>query len=109
MSKITLTIDGKQVQVEKGKTILDAAKKINVKIPTLCYHEDLCVAGNCRVCVVEIEGQGALQASCAIPAQNGMAIRTNTPKVRNARKRYYCAFGIGAQYAMYHLLQKYQL
>jgi NADP-reducing hydrogenase subunit HndD len=86
MSKITLTIDGKQVQVEKGKTILDAAKKINVKIPTLCYHEDLCVAGNCRVCVVEIEGQGALQASCAIPAQNGMAIRTNTPKVRNARK-----------------------
>ena len=56
MSKIKLHIDGKSVEVEKGKTILDAAKQINVKIPTLCYHEDLCVAGNCRVCVVEVEG-----------------------------------------------------
>ncbi len=86
MSKITLTIDGKQVQVEQGKTILDAAKKINVKIPTLCYHEDLCVAGNCRVCVVEVQGYRTLQASCAMPAIDGMEIRTNTPRVRNARK-----------------------
>ena len=86
MSKIKLTIDGKKVQVEEGKTILDAAKKINVKIPTLCYHQDLCLAGNCRVCVVEVEGHNTLQASCAIPAQDGMEIKTNTPKVRNARK-----------------------
>jgi len=86
MSKINLTIDNKKVSIEKGKTILDAAKKINVHIPTLCHHEDLCVAGNCRVCVVEVEGQKVLSASCAIPAEEGMVIKTNTPKVRNARK-----------------------
>lgn len=86
MSKINLTIDNKKVSIEKGKTILDAAKKINVYIPTLCHHEDLCVAGNCRVCVVEVEGQKVLSASCAVPAEEGMVIRTNTPKVRNARK-----------------------
>jgi NADH-quinone oxidoreductase subunit G/[NiFe] hydrogenase diaphorase moiety small subunit/NADP-reducing hydrogenase subunit HndD len=86
MSTINLTIDNKNVTIEKGKTILDAAKKINVRIPTLCHHEDLCVAGNCRVCVVEVEGSNALAASCAIPAEEGMVIKTNTPKVRNARK-----------------------
>jgi len=86
MSKINLNIDGKEVSIEKGKTILDAAKRINVRIPTLCHHEDLCVAGNCRVCVVEVEGSRTLAASCAVPAEESMVIRTNTPKVRNARK-----------------------
>lgn len=86
MSTINLTIDNKKVSIEKGKTILDAAKKVNVRIPTLCHHEDLCVAGNCRVCVVEVEGSRTLAASCAIPAEEGMVIKTNTPKVRNARK-----------------------
>ena len=78
MSTINLTIDNKKVAIEKGKTILDAAKKVNVRIPTLCHHEDLCVAGNCRVCVVEVEGSNALAASCAIPAEEGMVIKTNT-------------------------------
>lgn len=86
MSKINLIIDNKKVSVEKGQTILDAAKKVNVRIPTLCHHEDLCVAGNCRVCVVEVEGSRTLTASCAVPAEEGMVIKTNTPKVRNARK-----------------------
>lgn len=86
MALINLTIDNKPVSIEKGQTILDAAKKVNVRIPTLCHHEDLCVAGNCRVCVVEVEGQRTLSASCATPAEDGMVIRTNTPKVRNARK-----------------------
>lgn len=86
MSKINLVIDNKIVTVEKGQTILDAAKKVNVRIPTLCHHEDLCVAGNCRVCVVEIEGMRTLAASCAVPAEEGMIVKTNTPKVRNARK-----------------------
>ncbi|MBN1650105.1 MAG: iron hydrogenase small subunit [Bacteroidales bacterium] len=86
MSVINLTIDNKKVAIEKGKTILDAAKKVNVHIPTLCHHEDLCVAGNCRVCVVEVEGRNTLSASCAVPAEEGMVIKTNTPKVRNARK-----------------------
>ena len=86
MSNINLIIDGQKIEVEKGMTILDAAKKINVNIPTLCHHEDLCVAGNCRVCVVEVKGRERLEASCAVPAEEGMDILTNTAKVRNARK-----------------------
>ncbi|MDL2312523.1 [FeFe] hydrogenase, group A [Bacteroidales bacterium OttesenSCG-928-B11] len=84
--KINLTIDGINVTVEAGTTILDAAKSISIKIPTLCYHPDLCVAGNCRVCVVEQEGVRNLLASCAVPASDGMIIRTNSLKVRTARK-----------------------
>jgi NADH-quinone oxidoreductase subunit G/[NiFe] hydrogenase diaphorase moiety small subunit/NADP-reducing hydrogenase subunit HndD len=83
---VNIKIDGIDVSVEAGKTVLDAAKKLNIHIPTLCYHEDLCVAGNCRVCVVEQEGVKNLVASCAMPAQNGMVIHTNTHKVRNARR-----------------------
>ena len=83
---VNLKIDGIDVSVEEGKTVLDAAKKLNIHIPTLCYHEDLCVAGNCRVCVVEQEGVKNLVASCAAPAQEGMVIHTNTHKVRTARK-----------------------
>jgi NADP-reducing hydrogenase subunit HndD len=84
--KINLKIDGVEVNIEEGKTILDAARAINVHIPTLCYHEDLCVAGNCRVCVVEVTGAKALVASCAMPASNGMEVLTNSLKVRSARK-----------------------
>jgi NADP-reducing hydrogenase subunit HndD len=83
---ITITIDGLSVTVEPGKSILDAAKKIDVHIPTLCHHEDLCVAGNCRVCVVELEGRNNLIPSCATPAEEGMVIKTASPKVRRARK-----------------------
>ena len=83
---VNLKIDGIDVSVEAGKTVLDAAKKLNIHIPTLCHHEDLCVAGNCRVCVVEQEGVRNLVASCAMPAQEGMVIHTNTHKVRNARR-----------------------
>ncbi|MFO8053559.1 MAG: NADH-dependent [FeFe] hydrogenase, group A6 [Bacteroidales bacterium] len=83
---INLNIDGIDVSVEEGATILDAAKKINIKIPTLCFHDDLCVAGNCRVCVVEQEGGAGLVAACAMPANEGMKIHTNTLKVRRSRK-----------------------
>ncbi|MCG8411894.1 MAG: [FeFe] hydrogenase, group A [Bacteroidales bacterium] len=83
---VNLKVDGIDVSVEEGKTVLDAAKKLNIHIPTLCHHEDLCVAGNCRVCVVEQEGVRNLVASCAMPAQEGMVIKTNTHKIRNARK-----------------------
>ncbi len=85
-NKIKLHIDGTEVIVEKGTSILDAAKKIDVRIPTLCHHEDLCVAGNCRICVVEEEGKHTLTASCAVPATEGMKIKTSTPKIRRARK-----------------------
>ncbi len=83
---ISLTINGIDVSVSKGTSILEAAKKVNIRIPTLCYHEDLCVAGNCRVCVVEADNYRTLLASCATPCEQGMNIKTNTPKVRNARK-----------------------
>ncbi len=86
METINLCINDINVEVNKGATILDAAKKAGIRIPTLCYHEDLCVAGNCRVCVVEQKGVRALQASCAVPAAAGMQIYTNTQKVREARK-----------------------
>lgn len=85
-NNITLSIDGHNVVVEKGMSILDAAKKVNVRIPTLCHHEDLCVAGNCRICVVEEKGKANLTASCSTPAIEGMDIKTSSPKVRRARK-----------------------
>ncbi|MFC2101778.1 NADH-dependent [FeFe] hydrogenase, group A6 [Bacteroidota bacterium] len=84
--KVNLTIDGIKVSVDEGKTILDAATKLNIHIPTLCFHEDLCVAGNCRVCVVEQENSKTLPSSCATPASEGMVIHTNSGKVRVARK-----------------------
>lgn len=87
MSKqINITVDGVKLTVDEGTTILDAARKLNLHIPTLCHHDDLKVAGNCRVCAVEVEGAKALVASCAMPASEGMNIKTNTPKVRKARK-----------------------
>ena len=83
---INLTINNQKVSVDPGTTVLQAARKLNINIPTLCNHEDLCVAGNCRVCVVEQTGARTLVASCATPASEGMDIHTNTLKVRNARK-----------------------
>jgi len=85
-SNINLIIDGIEVNVPAGTSILEAAKQANIQIPTLCYHEDLCVAGNCRICVVEEKGKNNLTASCAAPATEGMDINTTTPKVRRARK-----------------------
>jgi NADP-reducing hydrogenase subunit HndD len=84
--KVNITINGYPVQLEKGKTIIEAAEATGIKIPTLCYHKDLCVAGNCRVCVVEVVGQKRLSAACATPCEEGMEILTNSLKVRNSRK-----------------------
>lgn len=85
-NKLNITINGFPVEIEKGKTILEAAEEQGIRIPTLCYHKDLCVAGNCRVCVVEVEGQNRLSAACATPCDEGMEILTNSLKVRNSRK-----------------------
>jgi len=83
---INLIINDTAVSVPAGTTVLAAAKKLNINIPTLCNHSDLCVAGNCRVCVVEQVGARTLIAACAMPVAEGMRINTNTLKVRNARK-----------------------
>lgn len=83
---ITVTIDGIDVTVPHGTTLLEAARKIGIRIPTLCYHEDLCTAGVCRICVVQVEGQHTLQASCAYPITGPLKVSTHTKEVRTARR-----------------------
>lgn len=83
---VNLKINGLPAKVKEGTTVLDAANELGFRIPTLCYHQDLCVAGNCRVCVVEQVGAKALIASCATPVSEGMEINTNSLQVRSARK-----------------------
>lgn len=84
---VTLTIDGQQVQVPAGTTILEAAKKAGIHIPALCYAKDIDhKVGSCRVCLIEIEGNRNLQASCVYPVAEGMKVKTTSPKVRSARK-----------------------
>lgn len=86
---ITLTINGKQVQAEPGMSVLEAAKANNIMIPHFCYLEDVHQIGACRICVVEIEGARSLQASCMVPVREGMVVRTNTARVKRARKVLY--------------------
>ncbi len=81
-----IKINGKPLTVEEGTTILEAAKANNIKIPTLCYYPDLDIKSDCRVCSVEIVGQKGLKTACSEPVWDGMEIRTNSPRVLNARK-----------------------
>src|SRR5512145_2086179 len=83
---VSVSINGLDVKVPLGTTILAAAQQIGVRIPTLCHHPDLCVAGVCRVCVVEVEGQRNLQAACAFPVTAPIKVQTHTQKVRQARR-----------------------
>lgn len=83
---VNLTIDGRAVSVAEGTSILDAAAAVGIKIPTLCYLKDLNEIGACRVCVVEIEGIDQLVAACNNTVLEGMVVRTNSPKVRVARR-----------------------
>jgi formate dehydrogenase alpha subunit len=88
MAKISLTINGVQVEGRAGMTILDLARENNIDIPTLCHHPLLTPIGSCRVCVVEDEKSGRLIASCVTPIAPGMAIKTDSPAVINARKTF---------------------
>ena len=83
---LKLTIDGIAVEVPEGATILDAAKKAGIYIPTLCFLQGCSAAASCRVCVVEVAGQASLLAACNTPAREGMAVSTDTPRVQAARK-----------------------
>ena len=83
---ITVTIDDSPVSVPLGTTILEAARQLRIRIPTLCFHEDLCLAGVCRICVVEIEGQRTLQSACSYPITAPIRVSTHTAKVRRARR-----------------------
>jgi iron-only hydrogenase group A len=81
-----LTIDNAGVEVPWGTTILNAARTAGIRIPSLCYLEGVHVVGGCRVCLVEVEGARTLAASCSMPVAEGMKVRTNTPRVRAARR-----------------------
>ena len=83
---INLTINGKRIAAEEGSTILEAAKKLHIKIPTLCYHPDQAVKANCRICVVEVKGQRILVPACGYPVSEGMEVETHSPLVRKVRK-----------------------
>lgn len=81
-----LTIDGKEIEVEAGLTVLQACEQAGVEIPRFCYHERLSIAGNCRMCLVQMERAPKPVASCAMPVGDGMVVHTNTPEVQKMRK-----------------------
>lgn len=83
---VNLTIDGKQIEVPEGTTVLRAAEKAGITIPTLCDHPSLTPYGGCRLCVVEVAGARTLQTACTLPVTNGMVVNTDTEKTREARK-----------------------
>jgi len=83
---VKLTINNQEVEVEEGTTILQAAKKINIDIPTLCFLKDINEVGDCRMCVVEVEGKRGFATACIQKVEEGMVIKTNTPAVIEARK-----------------------
>ena len=85
METVTLTIDGRQVTTEKGKTVLQAAIESGIGIPYYCYHPGLGIDGSCRVCIVKIEKMPKLQTSCSTPVAEGMIVSTQTPDVVEAR------------------------
>lgn len=83
---VKFTIDGRGVEAKPGKTILEVASALGINIPTLCYHKALLPQGACRLCVVEISGRPRLAASCAYPVEEGIEVRTDSPRVVRARK-----------------------
>ncbi|MFA5031187.1 MAG: [FeFe] hydrogenase, group A [Patescibacteria group bacterium] len=85
-TNVRCIIDGKDISVAAGTTILQAAKKTGIPVPTLCHHPDLPVSGSCRLCLVEIEGRDGLFASCTTPVEDGMVIRTASESISRARK-----------------------
>ena len=81
-----LKVNDIEIEVEEGLTVLQACEKAGVEIPRFCYHEKLSIAGNCRMCLVEMDKSPKPIASCAMPAAEGMNIKTNTPKIEKSRK-----------------------
>ena len=83
---ITLTIDNQKIQVPKGTTILEAARKAGIDIPTLCFLKEINEVGDCRMCIVEVEGRRGFATSCITKVEEGMVVHTNTPDVVDARR-----------------------
>lgn len=83
---VEIIINGRKVEVEENTTILEACKKLNINIPTLCYHPDLSIKANCRICIVEIEGSKELKTACNTIVTKGMKILTDSDRVKETRK-----------------------
>ncbi|MEI6789426.1 MAG: 2Fe-2S iron-sulfur cluster-binding protein, partial [bacterium] len=100
--QVAVTIDGRQLSVPEGMTILEAARQNSIRIPTLCHHPALSAWGGCRLCVVEVDGSPKLVASCVMPVREGMAIVTRNEAITLARRtileflfaerNHYCMF-----------------
>ncbi len=86
MATVNMTINGRQVTAREGQTVLEAATEAGIKIPTLCHHPALKPAGSCRLCLVEIARQRALQPACTFPVMEGAEVLTHSPKVEEARR-----------------------
>ncbi len=86
MDEITLTIDGQEVRIRKGSTVLEAARKTGIYVPALCDHPDLKPIGSCKLCIVEIEGQNVYPTSCTTLAEEGMVVRTKTDELQEMRR-----------------------
>ncbi len=85
-TEIIVKIDGIETKVKEGVTVLKAAERLGIHIPTLCHHDDLRDVGVCRICLVEIEGMNNLQPSCTYTITRPISVRTNTPRIREARR-----------------------
>ena len=83
---VNLIIDGQEVKAKKGTTVLEAARKVGIDIPTLCFLKEINEVGDCRMCIVEIEGRRGFATSCIEKVQEGMVVHTNTPDVVEARR-----------------------
>ena len=84
--KITLVINGNAIAVDQGTTIMEAAERLGIRIPRLCYHPDLSLMGSCRVCVVEVKDMGFYMTACSVEVWEGMEVQTNSPDIRQARR-----------------------
>ncbi|KAK9461372.1 uncharacterized protein V1516DRAFT_675775 [Lipomyces oligophaga] len=85
-AEVEVTVDGKKIMIEAGSAVIQACEKAGVLVPRYCYHEKLAIAGNCRMCLVDVERAPKAVASCAFPVQNGMVVRTDTERVHKARE-----------------------
>ena len=86
MALLNIEIDGKATQVEPGRTIMDAANKLNVAIPHFCYHQKLSIAANCRMCLVQVEKAPKPLPACATPVTEGMKVQTHSDFAIKAQK-----------------------
>ena len=86
MTELKLSLDGQEISVEQGKTLLDVARKNGKDVPTICYHDATTSNALCRICVVEVEGQRVLQPACIVKAAENMKVQTRSEKVVRSRK-----------------------